>query len=123
MFINKDSVIINGISIGKYVTSIKYGFHDVWSSSAGYNLANKFSGTFKGTFPKFTLVFAKGITMEDLTILTNAIFRKPTQTITYDDPSGERKTITTHKGDLVLDFYGINKKNGFQYELVGNESL
>ena len=45
------------------------------------------------------------------------------QTITYDDPDGTRKTITTHKGDLALDFYGINKSNGFRYEFVGNEPL
>lgn len=123
MFINKDSVIINNISIGQYVTSIKYGFHDTWSSNTGYNLANKFSGTFKGTFPKFTLAFAKSISVDDLQMLTNEIFRNPIQTITYDDPTGTRKTITTHKGDLVLDFYGINQKNGFNYELVGNEPL
>ena len=123
MFLDKDSVIINGVSIGKYVTSIKFGYHDTWSSNTGYNLANIFSGTFKGTFPKFTLAFAKSISVDDLKMLTNEIFRKPTQTVTFDDASGVRKTITTHKGDLALDFYGINQKNGFNYELVGNEPL
>ena len=111
MFISKESLIINNINISKYITEATYGFYDTWSSDAGYNtLSGDFVGTFKGTYPKITVKFAKSLTIEDLKLLTNSIFRTTFQTITYDDPDGTRKTIQTHKGDLALKFNGINKK-------------
>lgn len=123
MFLSKDSLIINGISMGEYLAdNVGYGFFDTWSSDAGYTLSNKFTGTFKGTVPKFTLKF-KPLTPTQIVYLTTNIFRNPIQTVTYDDPDGTRKTITTHKGDLQLDFYYINKSKAFTYELVGNEAL
>lgn len=123
MFINKDSLVINDISIGKYITSAKYGFYDTWSSDAGFNtLSGKFVGTFKGTYPKITITFGR-LKQEDLIMLTNSIFRKSIQTIIYDDPDGTRKTIITHKGDLELTYTGINKNKGFSYSFVGNEAL
>lgn len=122
MFIDKDSVMINGVSIGQYITEITYGFFDTWSSDTGYNTnSGKFTGTFIGTYPKFTMKF-KSLTPTEITNLTN-IFRVPQQTVVYDDPDGTRKTITTHKGDLQLNFYAIDKSNPFQYELVGNDKL
>ena len=124
MFIvDKDSLIINGISIGEYLISVVYGFFDTWSSDAGFNTnSGKFTGTFKGTYPKFTLKFRK-LTTAEITYLTPRIFRVVQQTVTYDDPDGTRKTITTHKGDLQLDFNGINKSDPFTFELVGNDKL
>ena len=124
MFIvDKDSLIINGISIGEYLTEAGYGYFDTRSSDTGFNTnSGKFTGTFKGTYPKFTLNF-KALTPEEITYLTPRIFRVPQQTVTYDDPDGTRKTITTHKGDLQLNFYAIDKSKPFQYELVGNDKL
>ena len=123
MFISKDSLIINDISIGKYLISATYGFYDTWSDDAGFNtLSGKFTGTFKGTYPKITLQFKK-LKPDELILLTNSIFRTNIQTITYDDPDGTRRTIKTHKGDLAIKFNGINKSNGFNYDFVGNEPL
>lgn len=122
MFIDKDSIIINGISMGQYLTNAKYGFYDTWGNDTGFSLANSFTGTFKGTVPKLMLSFAP-LTPQQITYLTTHIFRTVTQTITYDDPDGTRKTITTHKGDLELEFNGINQSSGFRYDFVGNEAL
>lgn len=124
MFINKDSLKINGISIGKYITEATYGFYDTWSSDTGYNtLSGNFIGTFKGTYPKITVKFAKSLSIADLETLTTSIFRTISQTIVYDDPDGTTKTITTHKGDLALKFTGIKKKEAFSYDFVGNNPL
>ena len=122
MFLNKDSITINGISMGQYLTNVKYGFYDTWSSDTGYTLSNKFIGTFKGTIPKITLNF-RPLTTTEITYLTNNIFRKVISTVVYDDPDGARKTISTHKGDLELDFYHINMSKSFAFELVGTEVL
>ena len=124
MFISKDSLVINGLSMGPYITSAIFGFYDTWSEETGFNtLSGKFSGTFKGTYPKITVKFAKSLKPSQITTLTNTIFRTITQTISYDDPSGSRKTIQTHKGDLALTFTGINKQQGFSYDFVGNNPL
>lgn len=123
MFIDKNSLIINGINMGNYITKATYGFYDTWSSDTGYSMSNKFVGTFKGTFPKITIQFAGGLSQNDIVYLTNNIFRTVTQTIVYDDPTGVRKTIETHKGDLALVYNGINKHEPFSYDFVGNEAL
>ena len=39
MFIDKDSLIINGINMGKYATNVQYGYNKLWSSNSGRNLA------------------------------------------------------------------------------------
>ena len=82
MYISKDSLIINGINMGKYILEATYGFYDTWSSDTGFNtLSGKFSGTFKGTYPKITIKFAKSLSIDDLKMLTTKIFRTTTQTI------------------------------------------
>lgn len=124
MFISKDSLIINGINMSKYITEAIYGFYDTWSSDSGYNtLSGDFNGTFKGTYPKITVKFAKSLSIDDIKFLTTNIFRTTYQIIIYDDPDGTTKTIRTHKGDLSIRFYGINKKEGFSYDFVGNNKL
>jgi len=122
MFDGENSLTIDGISMGQYLTDVKFGYFDTWSSDTGYTLSNKFTGTFKGTIAKFTLYF-RPLTTSEITYLTNNIFRKITHTIVYKDASGSQKTIYAHKGDLELDFYHINKSKAFTYELVGNEAL
>lgn len=124
MYISKDSLIINNINVGKYITEATFGFYDTWSSDTGFNtLSGNFVGTFKGTYPKITIKFAKSLSIDDLKTLTTSIFRTTSQTIIYDDPDGTRKTITTHKGDLAIKFTGIKKKEAFSYDFVGNNPL
>lgn len=122
MFIDKDSVIVNGISLGTYLTKVKYGFYDTWSSDTGYTLSNKFTGTFKGTFPKITLSF-RPLKQNEITYLTNNIFRTVTQSLRYYDPQKGYITITTHKGDTEFEFDRIGESKGFNFSLVGNEAL
>ena len=59
MFIDKNSVIINNIAMGQYLTRAKFGYYKTWSSDTGYNLANEFTGTFTGLFPKLVLTFKR----------------------------------------------------------------
>ena len=123
MYISKNSFIVNGINMGIYLQKVVYGFFDTWSSDSGFNTnSGDFTGVFKGTYPKFTLQF-RPLKPEEITYLTNNLFRTGQQTVTYDDPSGVRKTIKTHKGDLQYEFSGINKSQAFAFELVGNKKL
>ena len=45
MFIDKDSIMRNGVNMGKYLTQADFEYNKLWSSDSGRNLA----GTQKGT--------------------------------------------------------------------------
>lgn len=98
MFINKESIKVNNISMGNYILSAKYEYNKLWGSDTGRNLAGKFSGTLVGVFPKIILTFRK-LTKDELNIIA-PILDSGTQTLTYYDPSTNRnETIQTYTGD------------------------
>lgn len=39
MFIDKDSLIINGVSMGKYIVQAEYQYPKLWGDDTGRNLA------------------------------------------------------------------------------------
>lgn len=39
MFIDKNSLIVNGINLGSYIVQATYGYNKLWSSDSGRNLA------------------------------------------------------------------------------------
>jgi hypothetical protein len=98
MFINKDSIKVNNISMGQYLLQAKYEYNKLWGSDTGRNLAGKMSGTLIGIFPKIILTFRK-LTKEELNIIA-PILDSANQTVTYYDPAlNSNKTITTYTGD------------------------
>lgn len=52
MFIDKDSIIINNVSMGQYLLSAKYDFNKLWGSDTGRNLAGKMTRNFSWNIPK-----------------------------------------------------------------------
>ena len=68
MFINADSIRLNGISMGQYLLSAKYEYNKLWGSDTGRNLKGSFSGTLVGIFPKITLTFRK-LTQVEMNII------------------------------------------------------
>ena len=122
MYIDKDSLIINGINMGSYITEATFSYNDTWSSDTGYTLSNKFVGEFKGTIPKITVKFGS-LNVEQIKTLATSIFKTVTQTVEFIDMTGTKRTINTHKGDLTLKFMKLKKASGFSYEFVGNGVL
>ena len=105
MFINKDSVIVNGVSMGQYLLEVKYIFNKLWSSDSGRNLYGTMSGTLIGIFPKLTLKFRK-LTKDELEIIA-PILDSSRQTTSYYDPTKKAQvTMTTYTGDYEI----TNKK-------------
>lgn len=105
MFIDKDSIIINGISMGQYLVEAKYGYNKLWANDTGRNLAGTMSGTLIGIFPKLELQF-KPLNKEELEIIV-PILDNARQTVTYYDPYKKANvTMTTYSGD-----YEITNKN------------
>lgn len=121
MFIDKNSIIIDGVNMGQYIVEAKYGFNKLWSSDSGRNLAGTQSGTLIGIFPKLILQFRK-LTKTELEILV-PILDKARQTVTYYDPNKKQNiTITTYTGDYEIvnkNIINNNKKNeGFSCSFI-----
>ena len=121
MFIDKNSITINGINMGQYLVQAQYGYNKLWSNDSGRNLAGVMSGTLIGIFPKIILQFRK-LTKAELEIIT-PILDSARQTVTYYDPTKQQSvTMETYTGDYeVTNKYviGTNRKNeGFSCSFI-----
>ena len=121
MFINKDSIKINNISMGQYLLSAKYEYNKLWGSDTGRNLKGNFSGTLVGIFPKITLTFRK-LTKSEMNIIA-PILDSGTQTLKYYDPStNSNQTISTYTGDWSYENKKIVLKNdSFECSFIARE--
>ena len=117
MFINEDSLIIDGINMGRYVTEVEYGYNKLWASDSGRNLAGVQSGTLIGIFPKLKVNFRK-LTKAELEMIA-PILDKPTQNVTYYDPVLKRAyTMSAYTGD-----WATLNRNTFENVAKANESF
>ena len=115
MFINKNSIIINGVNMGQYIVEAKFGYNKLWASDSGRNLAGVMSGTLIGIFPKIILQF-RALTKAELEIIV-PILDSEHQTVTYYDPR-KKQTITmiTYTGDYEINNKGIIGQDGLKNE-------
>ena len=112
MFIDKNSIIINGVNMGRYIVEAKYSYNKLWASDSGRNLAGVQTGTLIGIFPKIILQFRK-LSKSELELIV-PILDSATQNVTYYDPRKKQTTnIITYTGD-----YEINNKG-----IIGQENL
>lgn len=120
MFIDKDSLIIDGISMGQYIVEARFNYPKLWAGDTGRNLAGKMTGTLIGIFPKIVLQF-KPLTKEEINIIA-PILDKASQTVTYYDPS-ENKNITmeTYTGDWEVTNNNLNINKGFSCSFISIE--
>lgn len=121
MFINKDSIIINNISMGQYLLSAKYEYNKLWGEDTGRNLAGKFTGTLVGIFPKIILTFRK-LTQAEMNIIA-PILDSANQTLTYYDPTtNSNKTLNTYTGDWSYTNNKVATKNeSFECSFISRE--
>ena len=121
MFLNKDSILVNNISMGQYILQAKYEYNKLWASDTGRNLAGSLSGTLLGIFTKITLTFRK-LTKAEMNIIA-PILDSATQTVRYYDPTNNaNKTITTYTGDWSYVNKRISDKNeSFEIAFISRE--
>lgn len=117
MFIDKDSLIINGINMGRYATNVQYGYNKLWSSNSGRNLAGTQSGTLVGIFPKIIVTFKK-LSRAELENIAS-VLDSPSQTVQYYDPYKKQiVSMSTYTGDWAVDNKGIiNKKRNESFSI------
>jgi hypothetical protein len=117
MFIDKDSIIVDGIIMGQYLTEVEYGYNKLWGPDTGRNLAGSQGGTLVGIFPKLKFNFRK-LTREELELLA-PILDKATQQTTYYDPVKKGLyTMSTYTGD-----WATLNRNTFTNVAKANESF
>lgn len=117
MFISKDSLIVNGINLGTYITQAEYGYNKLWSSDSGRNLAGTQTGTLIGIFPKITVHFRK-LSQSELEKMVS-ILDSARQQVTYYDPF-KKATITmaTYTGDYKIVNKYIKKNESFSISFI-----
>lgn len=121
MFTDKNSIIINSVSMGQYLTEVDFQYPKLWGDDTGRNLAGDFTGTFLGIYPKIKLSFRK-LTKDELQLIA-PILDAPEQTFTYYDPFKQQTiTLSTYTGDWnVINKNIVNnkKKNeGFEISFI-----
>lgn len=120
MYDDKDSIIIDGINIGQYITEAKFGYNKLWSNDTGRNLAGNMVGTFKGIFPKITLKF-RSLEKEELNIIA-PLLNKARQNLQYYDPEKNKKiTIETYTGDWELVSRSIEDGQPFSCAFISTK--
>lgn len=123
MFIDKNSLIVNNINLGKYIVEARYGYNKLWSSDSGRNLAGTQSGTLIGIFPKIVVQFRK-LTQTELETLV-PVLDSVRQTVQYYDPNKKAMTtMTTYTGDYEVVNKGIVghvKNEGFQISFISTK--
>jgi len=118
MYVNPNSVIINNVNMGQYITQADFEYNKVWSSDSGReNLAGVMQGTLIGIFPKLVLYFRK-LTPEQIHILA-PIFDSAWQSVSYyDDNKGQMVTMQTYTGDWKISSTKIGKGETFQISFI-----
>ena len=123
MFIDKDSIIVNGTSLGPYILEAKFGFHKLWGKDSGRNLAGQMTGSLIGIFPKFTMQFRK-LTKAELEILA-PILDSAYQTTQYYDPYKQAMTTMEtysndweHTNKKVITNEDGGKNEGFSWAII-----
>lgn len=120
MYIDENSVIINGVSMGQYIVEAKFQYNKLFASDSGRNLSGKMTGTLIGVFPKLILQF-RPLTREELNIIA-PILDSPNQTVTYYDPNKNKNiTMTTYTGDWELTNNNLNQNQGFSCSFISIE--
>ena len=115
MYIDKNSLTINSVNMGEYLTEVEFGYNKLWSEDSGRNLSGSQSGTLIGIFVKLRLSF-RDLSKNELETLV-PILDAPTQSVTYYDPYKKASnTITTYTGD-----WSTTNKNIFSNVAYANE--
>lgn len=120
MFIDKNSIMINGVSMGQYLVQAKYSYNKLWANDTGRNLAGVMTGTLVGIFPKLILSFRK-LSKSELNIIA-PILDSSTQSVTYYDPSiNQNVTLSTYTGDWEIVNKYISSNEGFECSFIARE--
>lgn len=117
--INKDSIKIDGVSIGQYLTGATIGYYKLWSSDSGRNMAGTNTGTLIGIFPKIQLTF-RTLTDAELSIILKLV-NKSNMTLTYwDTELQQEKSLSCYAGDAETPVKKLGTYQSFRVSIISN---
>jgi len=117
--IDTDSIKLNDLSIGQYLIEAVEGYHKLWSSDSGRNMAGSNTGTLLGIFPKLSLTFRK-TTITELALIL-AELNSASITVTYYDLENKVSTeMSCYAGDVEIPIKKLNAYEGFSASVISN---
>lgn len=117
MIIDNNSIKIDNVPIGKYLTECVFNFPKLWGENTGRSLSGNFNGTLRGIFPKFELTF-KPLSQSELETLVQ-LFDTDFQTFTYYDPYKRQVVnIRTYAGDYNYTVDNINHTSTLKISFI-----
>lgn len=118
MFINKDSLFIDGVNMGQYLVQVDYEYDKIWSKDTGReNFAGTMQGTLVGIFPKLVCSY-RSLTPSEIHFLA-PIFDRAWQSVQYyDDNLGRMTTMETYTGDWKVTSKDMYKGEPFQVSFI-----
>lgn len=124
MFIDKNSIIINGVYMGQYLVEAKYSYNKLFGEDSGRNLNGDMVASLIGIFPKLVLQFRK-LTKDELELIV-PILDSARQTVTYYDPRKKQSiSIETYTGDYEIVnkriTSGLVKNEGFSCSFIATK--
>ena len=120
MFVDKNSIKVNNVSFGQYLTQAEYQYNKLWSDDSGRNLAGTQSGTLIGIFPKLVLQFRR-LSKDELHSIA-PILDSASQTVQYyDDYKGQNITMDTYTGDWSVVNKSINVNEAFEISFIAKK--
>ena len=120
MFVDKDSIRVNGVSIGRYLVQADYEYNKLWSNDSGRNLAGTQSGTLIGIFPKLVVQFRR-LSQSELHTIAPILDSARQIVEYYDDNKGAMTTMTTYTGDWKVTNKGINQNEPFSCSFISTK--
>lgn len=120
MFIDKDSIKIDNVSIGQYLTRSKFGYHKIWGKDSGRNMAFEMTGTLGGIFPKITLTFRR-LNEEEMYVISS-LLNKASTTVQYYDPEFKSiKEIVCYSSDWEFDQKDCGIAESFNASIISKK--
>ena len=120
MFVDKDSIKINNVSFGQYLTQAEYQYNKLWSDDSGRNLAGSQVGTLIGIFPKLVLQFRR-LTKDELHLIAPILDSASQTTQYYDDNKAQNVTMSTYTGDWSVVNKSININEPFSISVISRQ--
>lgn len=120
MLLNKNNFTINGEKVGEYVSQIKFGYHKLWGSDSGRNMAQSVAGSFK-IFPKFTLKFRE-MNQQEIE-KWQPIINAQSQSVNYYDPDKKKQnTVATYTNDLEYVQENLGEIDDFEVAFISRKA-
>ncbi len=121
MLIDKDSLIIDNIKMAQYLTKVKFGYHKIWSSDSGRNMAGTNSGTLVGIFPKITMTFRR-LNEEEVALMLS-LFNKAENLVTFYNPDLKKKVVnmSCYSNDQEYEQEYLGKIDNYSCAIISNK--